>query len=111
MSEAAAAAPIAAPYLALIPLLPLAGAVTLALGGAALQRRFGKALVGRLACGTVAASFVLSVLVFLQLAGLPPTERHLLADPVPRRRNASKDESYAAWFNAVRNWHPRTSQG
>src|SRR4029077_16260423 len=34
--------PIAAPYLALIPLLPLAGAVTLGLGGAALQRRLGE---------------------------------------------------------------------
>ncbi len=83
MSEPAAVAPIAAPYLALIPLLPLAGAVTLALGGAALQRRFGEALVGWLACATVGAAFVLSVTAFLQLAGLPPAERHLLADLFP----------------------------
>jgi NADH-quinone oxidoreductase subunit L len=83
MSEPAAAAPIAAPYLALIPLLPLAGAVVLALGGAALQRRFGKGLVGWLACATVGASFVLSLVVLFQLAGLPPAERYLLADLFP----------------------------
>jgi NADH-quinone oxidoreductase subunit L len=73
------ALPIAAPYVALIPLLPLAGATTLALGGATLQRRFGEGFVGRLACATVAASFVLSVIAFIQLAGLPPAERQLLA--------------------------------
>jgi NADH-quinone oxidoreductase subunit L len=83
MSEAATAAPVAAPYLALIPLLPLAGAITLALGGASLQRRFGKAFVGRLACATVAVSFVLSVAVFVHLARLPAAERHLLADLFP----------------------------
>ena len=83
MSEPAAAAPIAALYLALIPLLPLAGAVVLGLGGAALQRRFGKGLVGWLACATVGASFVLSLLVCFQLAGLPPAERRLLADLFP----------------------------
>ncbi len=87
----AAAAPVVAPvlaphaelYLALIPLLPLAGAVVLALGGAWLQRRFGKAMVGRIACATVAASFVLSLVAIVQLAGLPAAERHLLADLFP----------------------------
>jgi NADH-quinone oxidoreductase subunit L len=75
--------PIAAPYLALIPLLPLAGAVTLALGGAALQRRFGKGAVGWLACATVGASFLLSVVAFVELARLAPEQRHLLADLFP----------------------------
>jgi len=64
--------PIAAPYLALIPLLPLAGAVTLALGGAWLQRRFGKGLVGWIACATVGISFLLSVVAFVELARMAP---------------------------------------
>ncbi len=83
MNEAAAAASIAWPALALIPLLPLAGAVVLGLGGPALQRRLGKGPVGWLACATVGASFLLSVVVFFKLAGLPPAERHLLADLFP----------------------------
>ena len=75
--------PIAAPYLALIPLLPLAGAVTLGLGGAPLQRRLGKGPVGWLACGTVGASFLLSVVAFVQLVGLAPEHRYLLANLFP----------------------------
>ncbi len=75
--------PIPAPYLALIPLLPLAGAVTLGLGGGGLQRRFGERAVAAVACATVAASFVLSVMVLLHLIGLPPASRHLLADLFP----------------------------
>ena len=75
--------PVTAPYLALIPLLPLAGAATLGLGGAALQRRFGERLVGRIGCATVAASFVLSVATLLHLARLPPEHRFLLADLFP----------------------------
>ena len=64
-----------ASYVALIPLAPLAGAVVLGLGGAAIQRRFGKGVVGGLACGTVALSFVLSLVAFAQLAGLDAEER------------------------------------
>src|SRR5262249_30694776 len=75
--------PIAAPYLALIPLLPLAGALTLALGGASLQRRLGKRPVGWLACGTVGVSFLLSVVAFVELARLAPDHRYLLADLFP----------------------------
>jgi len=70
-------------YVALIPLLPLGGAAVLALGGAPLQRRFGKLPVSVLACGTVATSFVLSVVAFFQLAGLAPEHRLLLADLFP----------------------------
>ena len=69
-------------YVGAIPLLPLAGAVVLGLGGAPLQRRFGKLPVSVLACGTVATSFVLSVVAFFQLAGLAP-DRLLLADLFP----------------------------
>src|SRR5262249_32957239 len=75
--------PIAAPYLALIPLLPLAGALTLALGGASLQRRLGKGPVGWFACGTVGVSFLLSVVAFVELARLAPDQRYLLADLFP----------------------------
>jgi len=73
----------AAPYVALIPLLPLAGATVLGLAGAPLQRRVGKTLLGWLACGTVAASFVLAVAAFLQLTTLEPEHRLLLAQLLP----------------------------
>src|SRR5213079_731720 len=62
-------------YVGAIPLLPLAGAVVLGLGGAPLQRRFGKLPVSVLACGTVAVAFVLSVVAFFQLADLFPWVR------------------------------------
>jgi NADH-quinone oxidoreductase subunit L len=70
-------------YVGAIPLVPLAGAAVLGLGGAPLQRRFGKLPVSVLACGTVATSFVLSVVAFFQLAGLAPEHRLLLADLFP----------------------------
>jgi NADH-quinone oxidoreductase subunit L len=74
-----AALPVSAGYVALIPLLPLAGATVLGLGGASLQRRFGKGLVGGIAVATVFAAFALSVVAFAQLIGLPVEERLLLA--------------------------------
>ena len=70
-------------YVGAIPLVPLAGAAVLGLGGAPLQRRFGRLPVSVLACGTVATSFVLSVVAFFQLAGLAPEHRLLLADLFP----------------------------
>src|SRR5436309_2171188 len=70
-------------YVGAIPLVPLAGAAVLGLGGAPLQRRFGKLPVSLLACGTVATSFVLSVVAFFQLAGLAPDDQLLLADLFP----------------------------
>jgi NADH:ubiquinone oxidoreductase subunit 5 (subunit L)/multisubunit Na+/H+ antiporter MnhA subunit len=75
--------PLAAGYVAAIPLVPLAGAVALGLGGAVLQRRFGKLPVSVVACGTVAVSFVLSVTAFLQLVKLEPEHRLLLAQLFP----------------------------
>jgi NADH-quinone oxidoreductase subunit L len=77
------AEPTAAGYVALIPLLPLAGATVLGLGGASLQRRFGKGAVGALACATIGVSFVLSVVAFFQLVGLEPEHRLLLARLFP----------------------------
>ena len=78
-------APISAGYVALIPLAPLVGAAVLGLGGAALQRRLGKGPIGLIACGTIALSFVLSLVAFVQLLGLEPEHRvpGLLADLFP----------------------------
>jgi NADH-quinone oxidoreductase subunit L len=81
MSEAAEAT--RAGYVALIPLLPLAGAVVLGVGGATIQRRHGRGPVSAIACGTVALSFALSVLAFLRLVALDPEHRLLLADLFP----------------------------
>jgi len=62
-------------YLWLIPLLPLAGS---ALNGI-LGKRFPKPLVSVIACGTVGASFVVSVAAVANLMQLAPAERrHLL---------------------------------
>jgi NADH-quinone oxidoreductase subunit L len=72
--------PVSAPWVALIPLCPLLGAVILGVGGATLQRRFGKRVVGWIACGTVAVSFVLAAMAFLQLLGREPEERLLVAN-------------------------------
>jgi NADH-quinone oxidoreductase subunit L len=73
----------AAGYVAAIPLAPLLGAIVLGLRGAAIQRRAGKGLVGAIACGTVAVSFALSVVAFMQLRGLEPEARLLLARLYP----------------------------
>ncbi len=67
MSEAH---PIAAPWLALVPLLPLAGAIVLGLGGSTIQKRMGKGAVGAIACTTVGLSFVVSLVAFLKLVGM-----------------------------------------
>jgi hypothetical protein len=76
-------------WVALIPLAPLAGAVVLGLAGAPLQRRFGKGPVGWLACGTVALSFVLSVVAFFRLVGMDPEHRYLLARLFPGSTSAA----------------------
>ncbi len=75
--------PTPAPYLALVPLLPLAGAVVLGLAGARLQERFGKNAIGLVACGTVGVSFLLSVVAFVQLASMEPEHRLLLVRLFP----------------------------
>jgi NADH-quinone oxidoreductase subunit L len=82
MTDAASHAT-AAGFVALIPLLPLAGALALGLGGATLQRRFGRGPVSAIACGTVGMSFGLSVLAFFKLVGLEAEHRLLLANLFP----------------------------
>jgi NADH-quinone oxidoreductase subunit L len=57
----------------LIPALPLAGFLfNLAFGP-----RLPRAVVGAVACGTVAAAFAVSVSLFFRLLGMPAEERHL----------------------------------
>ena len=62
--------PVSAPFVALIPLLPLAGAILLGLAGERLQQRRGKGIVGAIAVATVGVSFLLSVLAFFRLVGM-----------------------------------------
>jgi NADH-quinone oxidoreductase subunit L len=73
----------AAGWVAIIPLAPLAGAIVLGLAGASLQRRLGKGPVGWIACGTVALSFLVSVVAFATLVGMEPERRYLLARLFP----------------------------
>jgi NADH-quinone oxidoreductase subunit L len=61
---------VSAPFVALIPLLPLAGATLLGLYGETLQQRRGKPFVGALAVGTVTLSFILSLVAFARLLGM-----------------------------------------
>jgi NADH-quinone oxidoreductase subunit L len=67
-------------YLRWIPLLPLLGAAVNGLGGAVIQRRFGKRVVGALAVTPVLLAFGIAVAAFLQLKGLDPEHRFLLDD-------------------------------
>ena len=75
--------PTSFPLLALVPLAPLAGAAVLGLGGATIQKRFGKGVVGAIACATVGVSFCIAVVGFLKLLGMAPESRLLLADLFP----------------------------
>ncbi len=73
----------AAGWVAIIPLAPLVGAIVLGLAGASLQRRLGKGPVGWIACGTVALSFLVSVVALAKLVGMEPEQRYLLARLFP----------------------------
>jgi NADH-quinone oxidoreductase subunit L len=59
--------------LLLIVLLPLVGFLV----NAGLGRRLSKAASGAIACGTILASFVLSVIAVVRLVGLPDADRFL----------------------------------
>ena len=61
-------------WLWLIPLIPLAGSLLNGLAG----RRLPKSAVTTIACGASGASFLLSVLAFLELLRFAPDQRHLL---------------------------------
>ncbi len=61
---------------ALIPLLPLLGWVANGLLGG----RWGRRAVAVVACGTVVASFAVSLVLLRALAALPPDARHAVVD-------------------------------
>jgi NADH-quinone oxidoreductase subunit L len=75
--------PTPATFVRWIPLLPLLGAVVNGIGGAAIQRRFGKRAIGWLGVTPVALAFGLSGCAFVQLLALAP-ERRALLDVVSR---------------------------
>lgn len=75
--------PTAAPFVALIPLLPLAGAIVLGFGGSTIQATAGKRAAGAIAVATVAGSFALALLAFMRLLGMEPEHRALLANVLP----------------------------
>ena len=56
--------PISVEYLRWIVLLPLLGAAVNGLGGAAIQRTFGKRAISIIACTPVVIAFVISVCAF-----------------------------------------------
>jgi len=60
-------------YIWLIPFFPMAGAVINGLFG----RRFGRGLVYAVGCGSIFLSFCVSVMGFMTLRGLDPSERVL----------------------------------
>jgi len=70
--------PISTGYLYWIVLFPLLGAAVNGLLGANLQKRFGKGLIGIIACTPVCLSFLLSIWVFLTLLRLGPEDRFLI---------------------------------
>jgi NADH-quinone oxidoreductase subunit L len=64
------AAVVSAPWVALIPLLPLAGALVLGLRGERIQKRSGKGVIGSIAVAAVGSSFLVSLAAFFRLLGL-----------------------------------------
>jgi NADH-quinone oxidoreductase subunit L len=75
--------PTPAAFVALIPLLPLAGALVLGFAGPTIQARHGERAIGAIACASVAAAFLLSVVAFVRLVGMEPAQRLLLANLFP----------------------------
>src|SRR5262249_53552094 len=74
-AAAALVEPVSASFVALIPLLPLAGAIVLGLFGERLQAARGKGMVGAFGVATVATSFVLSLRAFVRLVGMDEAAR------------------------------------
>lgn len=65
--------------ISLIPLFPMLGALINGLFGNVLNRR----LVGRIACGTIALSFIFSIMAFVRLLGLPHELRSVTINLYP----------------------------
>jgi len=70
--------PVLVPWLFLIPLFPLLGAVVNGLFGLRLQRRFGKPAVHAVAVAAVAASWIDAIGAFVVLLRQPEESRYLL---------------------------------
>jgi NADH-quinone oxidoreductase subunit L len=66
------------PLLRFIPMLPALGAAVNLIFGAKIQARFGKKPIHYLACGTVAVSFLLALVAFFKMLGMPGDARSLL---------------------------------
>jgi len=78
MHEATHQAITAVSYLRWVVLLPLLGAIVNGLGGAVIQKRFGKGAISILACTPVIGAFAFAVSGFLHLRSLPVENRILL---------------------------------
>src|SRR5216684_2768003 len=65
-------------YLWLIPFFPLLGFAINAAFGHLIQRRFGKKYVSYIAVGAMALAFLVAVAAWIQMIGLPASERYLL---------------------------------
>ncbi|MGH7826207.1 MAG: NADH-quinone oxidoreductase subunit L [Candidatus Binatia bacterium] len=65
-------------YLRWIIFLPLIGAIINGLLGSTIQKRFGKGIIGLIACAPVILAFGISLLAFLTLSGLKPEQRFLI---------------------------------
>src|SRR5579863_294234 len=72
--------PLTVDFIAWIVLLPLVGAAVNFLGGAALQKRFGKRAISVIGCGVVIAAFALAVRAFAVMVALAPDQRFMLDD-------------------------------
>jgi len=64
-------------YLWLIPFFPLLGSALNAFLGHAIQRKFGKQFTSHLAIGAMAAAFVVALVAWIQMMGLPEAQRYL----------------------------------
>ena len=70
--------PIQTDFIRWIVFLPLLGAIVNGLLGAKIQKKFGKSVIGWVACIPVIVAFVLSVNAFLTLKGLEPEKRFII---------------------------------
>src|SRR6266851_727612 len=69
---------VASSILWLIPALPLLGSAINAFAGHYIQRRFGKKYISAIAIGAMAASFATAFAVWIQMIGVPPSDRYLV---------------------------------
>lgn len=70
--------PVLVSYLRWIVLFPLLGSIINGVGGALIQKHFGKAANHLIAVGAVGIAFVLSLVAFVQVYNLEPARRFLL---------------------------------